>query len=167
MCCTRGRTRGSCWPAARPAQIDAFKTHVRGLGIDGQVVFTGERPASEIPDLLAGGGRARVAEKPRHEHAVEDLPVPRVRPRHRGHSGCSPTRRCSTTTWQSSPKRRQRRSPRDPAADRRTGCGHADRRRGGATGATKYSYEAYLARTREAIGRLGADSRETLSGSAA
>ena len=36
-----------------PAQIDAFKTHVRGLGIDGQVVFTGERPASEIPDLLA------------------------------------------------------------------------------------------------------------------
>jgi glycosyltransferase involved in cell wall biosynthesis len=150
-----------------PAQIDAFKTHVRGLGIDGQVVFTGERPASEIPDLLAA---ADVLVSPRSRGTNTPLKIYQYL---RSGRVIVATRLLTHTQvlnddvailTEATPAALAAgilQAIGDPAAATRIGDAAAQ------LAATKYSYEAYLARTREAIGRLGADSRETLSGSAA
>ena len=150
-----------------PAQIDAFKTHVRGLGIDGQVVFTGERPASEIPDLL---GAADVLVSPRSRGTNTPLKIYQYL---RSGRVIVATRLLTHTQvlnddvailTEATPAALAAgilQAIGDPAAATRIGDAAAQ------LAATKYSYEAYLARTREAIGRLGADSRETLSGSAA
>ncbi len=150
-----------------PAQIDAFKAHVRGLGIDGQVVFTGERPASEIPDLLAA---ADVLVSPRSRGTNTPLKIYQylrsgrviVATRLLTHTqvlddGVAILTDATPAAFAGGILQ----AIGDPAAAARIGDAAAQ------LAATKYSYEAYLARTREAIGRLGPDSRATLSGSAA
>jgi glycosyltransferase involved in cell wall biosynthesis len=150
-----------------PAQIDAFKSQVRSLGIDGQVAFTGERPASEIPDLLAA---ADVLVSPRSRGTNTPLKIYQYL---RSGRVIVATRLLTHTQvlnddvailTEATPAALAAgilQAIGDPAAATRIGDAAAQ------LAATKYSYEAYLARTREAIGRLGADSRETLSGSAA
>jgi glycosyltransferase involved in cell wall biosynthesis len=150
-----------------PAQIDAFKAHVRGLGIDGQVVFTGERPASEIPDLLAA---ADVLVSPRSRGTNTPLKIYQYL-----RSGRVIVATRLLTHTQVLDDGVAILTDATPAAFaggilQAIGDTEAAARIGGAAAqlaATKYSYEAYLARTREAIGRLGPDSRATLSGSAA
>jgi glycosyltransferase involved in cell wall biosynthesis len=150
-----------------PAQIEAFKSQVRSLGIDGQVVFTGERPASEIPDLLAA---ADVLVSPRSRGTNTPLKIYQYL---RSGRVIVATRLLThTQVLDDSVAILTDATPAafaagilqaigDPAAASRIGDAAAE------LAATKYSYEAYLARTREAIGRLGADSRATFSGSAA
>jgi glycosyltransferase involved in cell wall biosynthesis len=150
-----------------PAQIDAFKTRVRGLGIDGQVIFTGERPASEIPDLLAA---ADVLVSPRSRGTNTPLKIYQYL---RSGRVIVATRLLThTQVLNDAVAILTEATPAafaggilqaigDPAAAARIGDAAAQ------LAATKYSYEAYLARTREAIGRLGPGSRATLSGSAA
>jgi glycosyltransferase involved in cell wall biosynthesis len=150
-----------------PAQIDAFKSQVRSLGIDGQVVFTGERPASEIPDLLAA---ADVLVSPRSRGTNTPLKIYQylrsgrviVATRLLTHTqvlddGVAILTEATPAAFAAGILQ----AIGDPAAAARIGDAAAE------LAATKYSYETYLARTREAIGRLGADSRATLSGSAA
>jgi glycosyltransferase involved in cell wall biosynthesis len=150
-----------------PAQIDAFKSQVRSLGIDGQVAFTGERPASEIPDLLAA---ADVLVSPRSRGTNTPLKIYQylrsgrviVATRLLTHTqvlddGVAILTEATPAAFAAGILQ----AIGDPAAAARIGAAAAE------LAATKYSYEAYLARTREAIGRLGADSRATLSGSAA
>ena len=175
----RPALRGGAGCAARAARR-AVRAGRRRARADRRVQDARARPGHRRPGDLhrrapgerdsgsaGGGGRARVAEKPRHEHAVEDLSVSPLRPRHRGHATAHA--HAGAQRRRGDPHRRHAGGVRrrDPAGDRRSGGGGADRRRGGELAATKYSYEAYLARTREAIGRLGVDSRATLSGSAA
>jgi glycosyltransferase involved in cell wall biosynthesis len=140
---------------------------VRSLGIDGQVVFTGERPASEIPDLLAA---ADVLVSPRSRGTNTPLKIYQYL---RSGRVIVATRLLTHTQvlddgvailTEATPACIRRRHP---AGDRRSGAAARIGDAAAELAATKYSYEAYLARTREAIGRLGADSRATLSGSAA
>ena len=115
-------------------------------------------PSNEIPAVSADGGRARLAAQHRDEHAAQDLSVPPER-----HAD----RRDAPAHAHASPQRRDRHS--DARDGRRASARYAilggartpDRERGerGATRArhlaeTKYSYEAYLARTREACAHL-------------
>jgi glycosyltransferase involved in cell wall biosynthesis len=150
-----------------PAQIEEFKTQVRSLGIDGQVIFTGERPASEIPDLLAA---ADVLVSPRSRGTNTPLKIYQylrsgriiVATRLLTHTqvlddGVAILTEATPAAFAAGILQ----AIGDPAAAARIGDAAAE------LAATKYSYEAYLARTREAIGRLGADSRATLSGSVA
>jgi glycosyltransferase involved in cell wall biosynthesis len=150
-----------------PAQIDAYKAHVRGLGIDGQVIFTGERPASEIPDLLAA---ADVLVSPRSRGTNTPLKIYQYL---RSGRVIVATRLLTHTQVLNDAVAIL--TDATPAAFaggilQAIGDAAAAARIGDAAAhlaATKYSYEAYLARTREAIGRLGVDSRATLSGSTA
>jgi glycosyltransferase involved in cell wall biosynthesis len=150
-----------------PAQIAHFKAHAHGLGIDAQVVFTGERPASEIPDLLAA---ADVLVSPRSRGTNTPLKIYQylrsgrviVATRLLTHTqvlddGVAILTDATAAAFANGILQ----AIDDPAAAARIGEAAAR------LAATKYSYEAYLARTREAIGRLGAESRATLSGSAA
>ena len=150
-----------------PAQIEAFRSQVRSLGIDGQVVFTGERPASEIPDLLAA---ADVLVSPRSRGTNTPLKIYQylrsgrviVATRLLTHTqvlddGVAILTEATPAAFAAGILQ----AICDPTAAARIGDAAAE------LAATKYSYEAYLARTREAIGRLGADSRATLSGSVA
>ncbi len=150
-----------------PAQIDAFKTHVGGLGIDGQVIFTGERPANEIPDLLAA---ADVLVSPRSRGTNTPLKIYQylrsgrviVATRLLTHTQVlNDAVAILTDATPAAFAGGILQAIGDPAAAARIGDAAAQ------LAATKYSYEAYLARTREAIGRLGVDSRATLSGSVA
>ena len=150
-----------------PAQIDAFKSQVRSLGIDGQVVFAGERPAREIPDLLSA---ADVLVSPRSRGTNTPLKIYQylrsgrviVATRLLTHTqvlddGVAILTEATPAAFAAGILQ----AIGDPAAAARIGDAAAE------LAATKYSHEAYLARTREAIGRLGADSRARLSGSAA
>lgn len=150
-----------------PAQIEECKAHARSLGVDGQVVFTGERPAGEIPDLLAA---ADVLVSPRSRGTNTPLKIYQylrsgrviVATRLLTHTqvlndGVAILTEATPAGFAAGILQ----AIGDPVAAARIGDAAAQ------LAATKYSYDAYLERTREAIGRLGADPRATLSGSAA
>ena len=104
--------------------------------------------------VSAGGRRAGVAALARHEHAAEDLPVPALgkadrrdaaadahagaRRRHRDPDRAPRPRSSPTASWR-----------RSPTATRAAAIG----RRARQLAETKYSYEAYLERTRQACAR--------------
>ena len=150
-----------------PAQIEEYRAHARSLGVDGHVVFTGERPAGEIPDLLAA---ADVLVSPRSRGTNTPLKIYQylrsgrviVATRLLTHTqvlndGVAILTEATPAAFAGGILQ----ALGDPAAAARIGDAAAQ------LAATKYSYDAYLARTREAIGRLGTDPRATFSGSAA
>ena len=118
-------------------------------------IFAGERPAAEIPAYLLRVRRARVAAVARHEHAAEDLSVSAIGQADRGHAAADAHAGAERRHRDS--HRRDARGVRATAFWRR--C--SDPARAAAVGArarelaeTKYSYEAYLERTRQACAAL-------------
>ena len=142
----------------RPDQIEAARAAGGRAGIGAADVFAGQRPAEEIPRVPRRGRRARLAAQPGHEHAAEDLPVPPLRPPDRRHAPADAhagARRRGGDPDRGDAEAFRRRHP---GGDRRSG---ARPRRSAPARAqladTKYSYEAYLARTRQACAHLVGD----------
>jgi glycosyltransferase involved in cell wall biosynthesis len=150
-----------------PSQVEESRVRVRGLGIDGQVIFTGERPPDEIPGLLAA---ADVLVSPRSRGTNTPLKIYQYLRSGRVivatrllthtqvlHDGVAILTDATPPAFADGILR----ALADPAASATLGAAAAE------LAATKYSYEAYLARTREAIRRLAREAPATLSGSAA
>ena len=139
----------------RPDQVDAARRDVAALGLSEHVIFTGERPSEEIPALLHA---ADVLVSPRSRGTNTPLKIYQylrsgrviVATRLLTHTQVlddSVSVLTGATSMEFAEGILQALA--DPAAAARTGAAAAH------LAATKYSYDAYLARTREAIGRLG------------
>ena len=151
----------------RPDQVHSARRAVAALGLADFVLFTGERPAAEIPRLLAASDvlvspRSRGTNTPLKIYQYLRSGRPIVATRLLTHTqvlddeiailtGTTPTEFAAGIL-------RALERPDDAA---RIGAAAAR------LAATKYSYEAYLARTREAIGRLGLGATAPVPGSAA
>jgi glycosyltransferase involved in cell wall biosynthesis len=57
----------------KSAQVDAARVEAQRAGVADVTLFTGERPAPEIPAYLRAAD-VLFAEVPRHQHAAQDLP---------------------------------------------------------------------------------------------
>jgi glycosyltransferase involved in cell wall biosynthesis len=152
----------------RPDQVAAARRDVEARGLAGQVVFAGERPAAEIPHFLAAAdvlvsprsrgtntplkiyqylraGRAIVATRLlTHTQVLDDQVAVLTDPTPAGFAAGV------------------LKALGDPAYAAALGA------RAGALAESKYSYEAYLSRTREAVSRLaGNPAPAAVSGNAA
>ena len=131
------------------------RAQARAAGIDDVTIFAGERPAAEIPAYPARRRRARVAALAGHEHAAEDLSVSAVGQADRGDAAADAHAGARRRDRDSDGRHRARVRRRHPGGARRP---RARPRRSAAARAllaeTKYSYEAYLERTRQACAAL-------------
>jgi glycosyltransferase involved in cell wall biosynthesis len=152
----------------RPDQIAAARRDVEGLGLSGHIVFAGERPAAQIPHFLDA---ADVLVSPRSRGTNTPLKIYQYL---RAGRAIVATRLLThTQVLDDEVAILTEATPAafadgilaafdDPARSRALGA------RAGALAASKYSYEAYLARTHEAVSRLaGATAAATVPGSAA
>jgi len=138
----------------QPAQVEAAKTEARTLGADGVVVFTGQRPSEEIPQFLDA---ATVLASPRSRGTNTPLKIyqylragrPIVATRLLTHTQVLDDQVAVLT--EPTPDAYAAgilRAVDDPAEAVEIG------RRARALADTKYSYEAYLERTRHAYAEL-------------
>ncbi len=151
----------------RPDQVRAARRDVAALGLSDHVIFTGERPSEEIPALLDA---ADVLVSPRSRGTNTPLKIYQYL---RSGRVIVATRLLTHTqvlddnvavlTGATSMEFAEGilKALADPTAAARIGAAAAH------LAATKYSYDAYLARTREAIGRLGVTQGAVLPRSAA
>jgi glycosyltransferase involved in cell wall biosynthesis len=147
-----------------PEQIVAARSRVNACGLGGHVVFAGERPAGEIPAFLDA---ADVLVSPRSRGTNTPLKIYQYL---RAGRAIVATRLLTHTQvlddgvailTEPTPEAFAGgvlRALNDPAAAAQIG------QRAAALAATKYSYDAYLARTRAAIARLGPAPAEQVAG---
>ena len=151
----------------RPDQIHAARAQASAAGLDGRVVFAGERPPAEIPAFLQA---ADVLVSPRSRGTNTPLKIyqylrsgrPIVATRLLTHTQVLDDEIAILTAA----------TPHDFAAGilRALADPHDAAtlgRRAAQLAATKYSYEAYLARTREVVARLGVPTTEQAVGGVA
>ena len=151
----------------RPDQVTAARADVAAHGLSDRVIFAGERPAAEIPAYLEA---ADVLVSPRSRGTNTPLKIyqylragrPIVATRLLTHTQVLDDE-VAMLTGATAPEFAAGilRALGDPAAAAR--LGEAAR----ALAASKYSYDAYLARTRDAMGRLGIGAPAAVSGSPA
>jgi glycosyltransferase involved in cell wall biosynthesis len=138
----------------QPAQVDAARRDAKALGADGVVVFTGQRPSEEIPQFLDA---ATVLASPRSRGTNTPLKIyqylragrPIVATRLLTHTQVLDDQVAVLT--EATPEAYAAgilRAVADPAEALEIG------RRARALADTKYSYEAYLERTRHAYAEL-------------
>jgi glycosyltransferase involved in cell wall biosynthesis len=150
----------------RPAQVDQARRETEALGLGRAVIFTGERPAGEIPALLDASD---VLVSPRSRGTNTPLKIYQYL---RAGRVIVATRLLTHTQVLDDTVSILTPATADGfAAGILRALGHPDEaaRLGAAAAtlaATKYSYEAYLARTREAVGLLGLAAPAAVSGSA-
>ena len=151
----RGPTRGCCSPAASPIRSTRARRRRSAAGIGDVTIFAGERPAAEIPAYLLA---ADVLVSPRSRGTNTPLKIyqylrsgkPIVATRLLTHTQVlerrdgDPDRRVAA--------RVRRRHSRRARRSRARGARSAGRR--AQLAETKYSYEAYLERTRRACAAL-------------
>ncbi len=148
----------------RPEQIEAARAQAAAAGIDGSVIFTGERPSAEIPGLLHAAdvlvsprsrgtntplkiyqylrsGRAIVATRLLTHTQVLDDSVAIL-------TGVSPQEFADGIAGALA----------DPVMAAAVGA------RAAALAASKYSYDAYLERTREVVARVTSAPRPQVAG---
>ncbi len=151
----RARTRASCWPAAVRIRSSRRRRRRGAEGVAASVVFAGQRPAEEIPAYLDA---ADVLVSPRSHGTNTPLKIyqylrsgrPIVATRLLTHTQVLDDEVSILTDGDAGGLRR--RDPRGARRSRRARATSARRRRRLAE--TKYSYEAYLNRTRQACGYL-------------
>ena len=150
----------------RPPQVEQARREAEGLGLGQAVIFAGERPADEIPALLDA---ADVLVSPRSRGTNTPLKIYQylrsgrviVATRLLTHTQVlDDSVSILTPATPDGFAAGILRALDDPDETARLGAAAAT------LAATKYSYEAYLARTREAIGRLGLAAPAAVSGSA-
>ena len=150
----------------RPAQVEQARRESDALGLGPAVIFAGERPADEIPALLDA---ADVLVSPRSRGTNTPLKIYQYL---RSGRVIVATRLLTHTQVLDDSVSILTPATADGfAAGLLRALDHPDEtaRLGAAAAtlaATKYSYEAYLARTREAVGRLGLAAPAAVSGSA-
>ncbi len=150
----------------RPAQVEQARREAEALGLGQAVIFAGERPADEIPALLDA---ADVLVSPRSRGTNTPLKIYQYL---RSGRVIVATRLLThTQVLDDSVSILTPATAEGFAAGILRALDHPDEtaRLGAAAAtlaATKYSYEAYLARTREAVGRLGLAAPAAVSGSA-
>jgi len=150
----------------RPAQVEQARRESEALGLGPAVIFAGERPADEIPALLDA---ADVLVSPRSRGTNTPLKIYQYL---RSGRVIVATRLLTHTQVLDDSVSILTPATADGfAAGLLRALDHPDEtaRLGAAAAtvaATKYSYEAYLARTREAVGRLGLAAPAAVSGSA-
>ncbi len=138
----------------KPDQVARAKAQAAAAGADG-LIFTGELPSESDSGVSRRGRCAGVAAQLRHEHAAEDLSISPFGPRHRRHTaadahagavgrGRDPHRADAPTSF----ARGILQAINDPAAAARIGAAAKQ------LADTRYTYEAYLQRTREACAAL-------------
>jgi glycosyltransferase involved in cell wall biosynthesis len=147
-----------------PGQIEAVRAEAHARGLNDQVLFAGERPAAEIPAFLEA---ADVLVSPRSRGTNTPLKIYQYL---RAGRAIVATRLLTHTqvlddhvAVLTSPDAQGfadgiLRALGNPAAAALMG------ERAAALAATKYSYDAYLARTRAAMARLGAAPAEQVAG---
>ena len=151
----------------RPDQIHAARAQAAAAGLDGRVVFAGERPAAEIPAILQA---ADVLVSPRSRGTNTPLKIyqylrsgrPIVATRLLTHTQVLDDEIAVLTA--ATPLDFAGgilRVLADPPGAATLG------QRAAQLAATKYSYEAYLARTREVVARLGVPATEQAVGGVA
>ena len=150
----------------RSAQVEQARRESEALGLGPAVIFAGERPADEIPALLDA---ADVLVSPRSRGTNTPLKIYQylrsgrviVATRLLTHTQVlDDSVSILTPPTPDGFAAGILRALDDPDETARLGAAAAT------LAATKYSYEAYLARTREAIGRLGLAAPAAVSGSA-
>jgi glycosyltransferase involved in cell wall biosynthesis len=140
----------------RPAQIAEARREVDRRGLGEAVIFAGERPAAEIPGFLEA---ADVLVSPRSRGTNTPLKIYQYL---RSGRVIVATRLLThTQVLDDDVAILTVPTPRDFAGGILAAISDPDRaaaigRRAGILAETKYSYEAYLSRTREAVSRLGA-----------
>ncbi len=150
----------------RPPQVEQARRETEALGLGQAVIFAGERPADEIPALLDA---ADVLVSPRSRGTNTPLKIYQYL---RSGRVIVATRLLTHTQVLDDSVSILTPATADGfAAGMLRALDHPDEtaRLGAAAAtlaATKYSYEAYLARTREAVGRLGLAAPAAVSGSA-
>ena len=138
----------------KPDQVSRAREQARAAGIDDAADLCGRAARGGDPRVSARVRRARVAAVARHEHAAQDLPVPALGKTDRrdaaadAHAGAQRRHRDSDRRIAARVRRRHPRGPRG------SGPAAALGRRARELAETKYSYEAYLERTRQAVGAL-------------
>ena len=164
ICCSRRwrivqraaarRAAGAGGRQARPgrarARAGARRRHRRRDDLRRRAAGGGDSRVS------ARGRRAGVAAVARHEHAAEDLPVPALGQADRRHAAADA--HAGAERRHRDPHRRVAAASSPTAFSRRSTIRRAPRRSGAAArelAETKYSYEAYLERTRRACARAG------------
>jgi glycosyltransferase involved in cell wall biosynthesis len=150
----------------RPEQVEQARRETEALGLGQAVIFAGERPAGEIPALLEA---ADVLVSPRSRGTNTPLKIYQYL---RSGRAIVATRLLTHTQVLDDSVSILTAATADgfaagilraldrPDEAERLGAAAAS------LAATKYSYEAYLARTREAVGRLGLAAPAAVSGSA-
>jgi glycosyltransferase involved in cell wall biosynthesis len=150
----------------RSPQVEQARRETEALGLGQAVIFAGERPADEIPALLDA---ADVLVSPRSRGTNTPLKIYQYL---RSGRAIVATRLLTHTQVLDDSVSILTPATADGfAAGILRALDHPDEtaRLGAAAAslaATKYSYEAYLARTREAVGRLGLAAPAAVSGSA-
>ena len=138
----------------QPDQVEAARVQARSAGVDDVVVFTGQRPSEEIPQFLDA---ATVLASPRSRGTNTPLKIYQYLARrpadHRdaaadAHPGARRLGRGPDRGDAGGLRRRH------PARRRRSGRGRRHRPPRPRLADTKYSYEAYLERTRHAYAEL-------------
>ena len=156
----RGPTRGWCWPAASPIRSSGARRRRGRAGIDDVTIFAGERPAEEIPAYLLA---ADVLVSPRSRGTNTPLKIyqylrsgkPIVATRLLTHTQVLDDDTAFLTGRHARGVCRGH-----PRGARRSGARRGDRQRApGSSPRPKYSYEAYLERTRQACARAGVSRR--------
>jgi len=150
----------------RSPQLEQARRETEALGLERAVIFAGERPAGEIPALLEA---ADVLVSPRSRGTNTPLKIYQylrsgrviVATRLLTHTQVlNDSVSILTPATADGFAAGILRALDDPDEAVRVGAAAAT------LAATKYSYEAYLARTREAVGRLGLAAPAAVSGSA-
>jgi glycosyltransferase involved in cell wall biosynthesis len=150
----------------RPEQVEEARRQAGALGLGSAVIFAGERPADEIPAFLEA---ADVLVSPRSRGTNTPLKIYQylragrviVATRLLTHTQVlDDTVSILTPPTADGFAAGILRALDRPEESSRLGAAAAS------LAATKYSYEAYLARTREAVGRLGLAAPAAVSGSA-
>jgi glycosyltransferase involved in cell wall biosynthesis len=150
----------------RPAQVEQARRETAALGLGQAVIFAGERPADEIPALLDA---ADVLVSPRSRGTNTPLKIYQYL--RSGRVIVATNLLTHTQVLDDSVSILTPATADGFAAGILRALDHPDEtaRLGAAAAtlaATKYSYEAYLARTRDAVGRLGLAAPAAVSGSA-
>ena len=151
----------------RPEQVAAARAHAAAAGLGASVIFTGERPSTEIPAILEA---ADVLVSPRSRGTNTPLKIYQYL---RSGRAIVATRLLThTQVLDDSVAILTGVSPREFADGILTAL--ADPQMAGAIGAraaalaaTKYSYDAYLERTREVVARVTSAARAEVAGGVA